>query len=506
MIKTELGRFNDLTNIEIINNKQKIIIKGNEYCKIYDYIKNIVYELNNNTLLISFDLKLINYTSHKFLNLMKTIYEHNITNNKNMFWDNIKKNIKIVNMFDLNEYDENTKKKNVIRGQFVNIEDKYFKIDNKVTITDKLTMIESVQILGGFIFDNNNFINNYNNTLKNSDKLKNIIISNVKPKCETSRKFKFKYDNDVLSSDNFTNCRIVLYHPTNILLNKIINLIYKPKNIWIVLSSNINMENDYIKYLNILFWKKEHITLYDSIDVLMIENKKIENSERTCKINRIQYRLNNEESKIINSDYNKINLMEKIYIINSLKKKIKLYDTKICPICQYDIIHQAYISCGHVFCANCLLENYNYNSSCAICRKPIKINNIYLKINKLTKIEYLEKLINKIEFGANILIRVECSAYGRGLKKIIKKLFSNLKYGIMLLSEYISKKHNININNHIIIYTKEEQYLCQNIQNIKNIIIMTNFTKDLIVPQTLGYDYCYNNMSVKMWIYDCILL
>lgn len=506
MIKTELRKFNDLTNIEMINNKHKIIIKGNEYCKIYDNVKNIIYELNNTVLSISFNLNCVDYNSQKFVNLMKIIYEYNIANYRISFWLHIKNNVKKINLFNFDEYEKNMKEKNIICCHFIDIENKYFKIENKVILSDKKTLIEQTKILGGFVFDNNNFIDNYNNTLKNSDKLKNIIISHIKPKCETSRKFKFKYDSDVLTSDNFTNCRIVLYHPTNILLNKIMNLIHKPKNIWIVISSNINMENDYIKYLNILFWKKGYITLCDTIDTLMIENIKIENSDRICKINRIKYKLNNDENKIVNGDYNKINLMEKIYIINCFKKQIKLYDTKICPICQYDIFYQSYISCGHIFCANCLLENYKYNNNCAICRKQIKINNISLKLDKLTKIEYLKKLIEKIEFGGNILIRVECISYGKGLKKIIKKLFNNLKYGIMLLSEYIENKNNMNINNHIIIYTKEEQYLCQNIQNIKNIIILTNFTKDLIVPQLLGYDYCYNNMSVKMWIYDCVLL
>lgn len=500
MVKVELGRFDDLTNIELINNKQKIIIKGNEYCKIYENIKNIIYELNNNILYVSFDLKLINLNSQKIINFIKMIYDYNIINYRNIFWLNIKKNIRKIDIFNLKECEENLGEKKIAYGKFINIEDKYIKIDNKINIIDKI-IIDTCEILGGFIFDNDNFINNYNNTLKNSDKLKNIIISNVKPKCETSRKFKFKYDNDVQTSDNFTNCRIVLYHPTNILLNKIINLNYKPKNIWIVISSNINMENDYTKYLNILFWKKENITMYDTIDTLMIENTKIENSERICKINRIKYKLNNEECKIVDGDYNKISLMEKIYIINNSKKKIKIYNTKICPICQYDIINQSYINCGHVFCANCLLENFKYNNNCAICRKNIKINNIYLKLNKLTKMEYLKKLLEKIEIDGNILIRVECLSYGKGLKKIIKNMFNNLNYGVSMLSEYMLNKKN----NQIIIYTKDEQYLCQNIQNIKNIIILTNFTKELIIPQTLGYDYCYNNKSVKMWIYECIL-
>jgi hypothetical protein len=510
MIKIELAKFDNLTDIEIINNKQKIIIKGNEYCKVYDNIKNMAYELNNNILSISFDLKIVNIYSQKFINLIKIIYEYNIANLRQMFWLNIKKNIKTINIFNLTECEENLKEKNVICGQFIEIENKCIKIDNKISISDKKLLMENIEILGGIIFDNDNFIDNYNNTLKNSDKLKNIVISHIKPKCETSRKFKFKYDTDIDISDNFTNCRIMLYHPTDILLNKLLNLIHKPKNIWIVISKNININTDYNKYLNILFWKKGCITLCDTIDILMIATSKNENIDRICKINRIKYKLNEDESKIVGNDYNKINLMEKIYIINNFKKQIKLYNTKLCPICQYDIIHKSYNHCGHVFCANCLLENFKYNNACPICRKNVKINNIYLNLNELTKIEYIKKLIGKLEKNGNILIRVDCISYGKGLIKIIKQFLYSLNYNVFLISEYLDRHiknkntNNDNMNN-IIVYTKEDQFLCQNIKNVKNVILLTNFTKDLIMPQLLGYDYCYNNMSVKIWIYECIL-
>ena len=49
-----------------------------------------------------------------------------------------------------------------------------------------------------------------------------------------------------------------------------------------------------------------------------------------------------------------------------------------CCICLENIIHPAYLICGHEYCASCIKEWYSKNRSCPMCRAKSKIYTPYI--------------------------------------------------------------------------------------------------------------------------------
>ena len=62
----------------------------------------------------------------------------------------------------------------------------------------------------------------------------------------------------------------------------------------------------------------------------------------------------------------------KIYPIN-IKKENKKYESDNCPICLEELINELVMPCGHQFHTNCILDWFEKNKNCPICRIKLKI-------------------------------------------------------------------------------------------------------------------------------------
>ena len=130
---------------------------GAEFNKPLDFLPQGIEKIiitNNN-----YQYDLMNLP--KTVNFIKMIYENYISNHKTIFWSNIKKNTRNVDLNNLNEFEKKLSEKKIQCGNFIDVKDKYIKIDSSISVVDKI-IVESNKILGGFIFDNSNFIDNYN--------------------------------------------------------------------------------------------------------------------------------------------------------------------------------------------------------------------------------------------------------------------------------------------------------------------------------------------------------
>ena len=282
--------------------------------------------------------------------------------------------------------------------------------------------------------------------------------------------------------------------------NLIKNGLNKPKNLWIVVSNNINYETNFNKFLNLLFWEHANVFCLSEKYITLKYNDNYK--EREFVINKIIYKIIDSEINIINNTIDNLYLLEKIFFSNiDILHTSTIYNESECPICKCESENKTIMNCGHVFCGSCLLEYLKIKNACPICRKVSKLRGIDLNINEIGKYQYIKKLILKLCINTleNILIRVDNMIYGRGLLSLLNKFINDNN---LLFTVYILSDNNKNDTRCIYIYIDDKQNLCQNIKNVKNIIILTNLCDNVFISKSLGYDYCYKNENVNIWIFE----
>ena len=83
--------------------------------------------------------------------------------------------------------------------------------------------------------------------------------------------------------------------------------------------------------------------------------------------------------------------------------------------------------------------------------------------------------------------------------------FINSTYGNNVICSVVSEKTSVmndEKTKRVLICTIDKSYLCQNIKTIKNIIVLINISDYVLKPESLGYDYCYNNSDIKLWLFN----
>jgi len=138
--------------------------------------------------------------------------------------------------------------------------------------------------------------------------------------------------------------------------------------------------------------------------------------------------------------------------------------------------------------------------TCPMCRKAFK--NIIMPELKSSKMIYLMRLINKLinDINQNILIYINTPIMARGLISYINKELENVETEFKC---YIINKKNKYHTSSILICPIDNNYLCQNIKNISNIIILSNINNEYILdPCSLGYDYCHIGKEVNIYLFE----
>ena len=238
-----------------------------------------------------------------------------------------------------------------------------------------------------------------------------------------------------------------------------------------------------------------------------INSTNIKKNTNNIIIEKILYKLNKFEELALKTDIDKKNIytLDKLYFLNykcEIPKNI--FDVQNCPICDDELIDKSYLTCGHEFCPSCIIEIINSKLVCPICRKNIKCKGIIMPNLVPSKLKYLAKLFNKMfneenENDDNVLIYVDTVMIAKGLALYInKELYPK---NIRLKTCIVDQKNN-NYKSCILICIKDKNFLCQNIKNIKNIIVLTNENDYIINPESLGYNYCHANEKIKIWFFE----
>ena len=94
----------------------------------------------------------------------------------------------------------------------------------------------------------------------------------------------------------------------------------------------------------------------------------------------IEYYNRNSKSYNIGKIYNLINCFyeNKIDITRYINLE-HINDKTRCLIClsQLELKKILITKCKHFFCLECILENFNYNHSCPLCRSSLTVNKLY---------------------------------------------------------------------------------------------------------------------------------
>lgn len=128
------------------------------------------------------------------------------------------------------------------------------------------------------------------------------------------------------------------------------------------------------------------------IDLSVMQNKLIEHHTQviancTLKISKLDP--TNQAYHMLKKSFES-NLTDSKYLLSILDK---LNNTEIfedsnenCSICLDDIVNGSITICGHIFCSECIKKCLTYKNSCPMCKKDLKIDEIFL-INKKKNID-----------------------------------------------------------------------------------------------------------------------
>lgn len=508
-INIELCDCNGILNLKIREEKNKYIVQGNDFCKVYDKLKGLDFKIDKNIVKASFNSENLTrlVVNDKFKNLLINarqycLQKYNKTNWKNLFnvCEVISDTIKI-----------KIAEKNIKNKKFcVYPENSYILNSEKFCICDKKNIsvlnyknnIKYKNSIGGIIFDSSDKFINYFDT---RDKLKNIIISDINHHSIWDR---MKDDLNMLSG-----LRLILKYPTNNTINKIRSLIrcglHAPKSVWIIVSSKIiiNGTINFYDVVNILLWNDMDNVFQNNIQVVGFiceSTQKNDANEKNLNIENIKYTLNDVEILLSNNKISTLEYLDNIYIGNFLGiVPIKIFDSDLCPICSVELKTlndenniKSYSSCGHMYCNQCIVQTMLTTGTCAICRKKINLVDVYIPNLLSSKAKNLIKLISKILLkykDKKIIIYVDSMMIANRIIKFINHMI-NAKV-LLLKNKTMSQDTNIfvsDINN---------GFLSQNIKEIKNIILFTN---DEITPEIYGYDYTCMGEKINIWKFHSV--
>jgi hypothetical protein len=241
------------------------------------------------------------------------------------------------------------------------------------------------------------------------------------------------------------------------------------------------------------------------------KNYKPENSCETKKnilnFEKIKYKLSKMELFLIDDKKENIEMLDKLILCNSKQALPKnIYDSDSCPICKCDFddsdeLSKTYMPCGHTYCPSCLISSLKIKNSCSICRKIAKFNRISIPRLFPGKIRYLLKLIKKLNEkydDKNILIYVNTLTTA---KEIIAHINSEMNSSTGKKCMMI-KQRSSDQSSAILVAPVNSGYICQNIKNIKNVIMLTSVDDYSLKPESFGYDFFCANEKVNVWLFE----
>jgi len=536
-ITAPISNCDGVKHLQCREEKSRFIVQGENFCKVYEKIKGINFSLNTmtNDITVTFDTSQIEtYNKYgKFIDLIKMVQCHNEYTNEKLFWaKSIDTSLKINNIHDVINLEKQISYKTHIIHKNINIDlgPKYscFIDNNDIKIYKKNTKDQMhKKTICGFIYDHsNNFLNNFNDNIKENENMsKNIVITDILPKIKNKQKFSFKNMQALSPQIILTNSRVIIYYPTEQVLEKINYLIdqnvHKPKNLWIVFPYNtslsINFPEHFKLIANIIFWQS-NIAIKNELSLtnVMYSNypnlpeKTIKNVTNNIMIEKVSYRMNKIEEYVLNHTNNCLHMLDRLFFSNyGTKMPNQIYDLYNCPVCdnQFDeFCVKSYLSCGHEFCPACVIELINNKLSCPVCRKNIRCNAITISKFTSNKVKYLTKLFNRVFTGENendgindnILIYVDTLIMAKGLFTFInKELYPQ---NCRLKCCIVNQKNN-NYKSCILICVKDKHSICKDIKNIKYIVVLTGTSDYILNPESLGYDYCYADQKVKIFLF-----
>lgn len=560
-ITLDLCDCSNIQDLKITNEKTKFIVQGQSYCKIYEKIKDVCmsYDKDKNMVTMTTDLDTIEkilgkpMQKLKIEKILKDVHTLSIHQNNKNLW----KTLARTSSNTLNTIENNLNKINHVayNSNIINLSNTHAL--NNTVITKKTIEIIKKSI-GGLIFDtNSNFITDFDFTAATNvsqNSIENLVISDIAPKQEKNLKFPYKHIKMMRSIMKISNTRLFIYYPTSEVITKLIKLIEngleKPKFIWIVFPSNFN-ENNFLNWtdlLSLLFWTTGKYTLFNqsinSIDFISSRNtqnkapivgvdtgtnidtnpivNKIANTANAPTnqiiIEKIKYKLSELEKELLNEiTTENVTMLDKLYFYNLGSKKTNksdLYnkcDCKECPICCTSLEKNenkiTYMPCDHMFCTACVMETIKINKCCPICRKVSNFSGIIIPKLKSNKMATFEKLLNKLyckSTDTNYITLVYTDTFTLA-KKIVTVLNKNKNTIIKGHCNLVNKDMitNIETNTKILVCPVDNDLMCKNIRGISNVIIFTT-TDYALKSESLGYDYCYGNSNIKVWLFSCV--
>lgn len=518
ILSIQIFDYGNIKNLSIKYEPSRLILRGESVCKIFEFIKGVKYEVMDsiNAVNVVLDINTLNNSElKKHIDVINMISSHiNYQNNK-AFWLRSLNGCEvnsIKNIFS-NErkigYNTHTlhNNENIILGNNV-----YSKIEVNENNKSQIKLYQKAntkinvdkKALGGIIFDNNfSFLEDFCNVDSKGSKgskNKNIIIADSLPKS-----YDFLQINSLNKNTDLTNKRIILYYPTDHIINNMIihikNGLVKPSLIWIVFPKQSSMF-DYKDIINILFWTSETFACNNGLNLITLNyNKLVSNeSDRIVEIERVKYNLGTLESELIKSTTD-AQLLDKFYFSNiGIENVCNLYNTKKCPICIKKINNFAYFKCGHAFCSCCSFETCKATMLCPLCRE---VSKTYPNISnlELTKMTYLKKLLSKLietkNEMDNILIYVDNQLISKGLLKWLKIYFKEIPSNI-------ANKRKVYLKKTLIICGADNFYISKNIKNVSEVISISTNHDFILNSESLGYDYFFANKKVRLWLFDYV--
>lgn len=517
LLQMQIFDYNNIQNLSVKHEPSRLILRGENVCKIFDKIKGITYELveTTKTVNIIMDVKILNNsTLKKHVDAINSLSLYLDKQNNQKFWLRCSSGNEITSIDKIFQHEK--KIKYVTHALHLNSNvllenDTYFNLEITETNKSQINFYQKAtnklyfdkKSIGGIIFDNNfNFLQDFCNIDSKGSKgskNKNIIIADSLPKS-----IDFLQITSINTSTDFTNKRIILYYPTDHMIKNIINHIKngltKPRLLWIVFPKQKTSINtiDYKEILNLLFWTNEIYACNNGLNVISLNyNKQTTNIETLIEIERILYVKNKLETSLIKS-IEDAQLLDNFYFSNIGSTSQNLYNVHECPICIKKINHFSHFKCGHTFCTYCSFKLCKNNTTCPICR--VHLNGFPIIENcEPTKMIYFKKLLLKLleikKEMENILIYVDSNFIAKGLLKWLKINFSNVP-------SIIANKRKIYFKKTLTICTIENYYISKNIKNVSEIISIATNNDFILNSESLGYDYFFANKKIRVWLFD----
>jgi len=519
IISLEVQNCSEIKGLRSRDERNRFILQGENFCKVFDKIKGIQFSLSeqdkNIYLIATFDIEAMRHVKiPKFVRFMESIKEYHTTKMMKYLWNSgINTSEQLNNISQLGTYEQTIKYKShiVYPDNTISINNDYVcSYDlNNIEFDKKKNVCTYKKHNGGVIFDyDNKFITSFNEFLDKKDVLKNVVISDTIPKQKLN--FSFKHVKSLNSELSLLNTRLIIYYPTVAIIEKLMELIKdkleKPKVIWIILPAQSQCTYNFDNILSLLLWSDKRVSCHTSSFFSLKFGKPPDEIKKSKKIiEKINYKLDDFERKISEDQPTEIlNILDKLYFTNfGLGVPKNIFDNGVCPICSCEFDNnKSYMPCGHIFCSSCIVSVIATKNSCPYCRKVCKYKGIIMPSLKSSKSKYFTKLLSKI-FNKNedesVLVYVDALMVAKGLTSLINNNYNDVICNIV--SEKTSSVCG-DKKKRVLICSMDKSYLCQNIKNIKNIIILINVSDYVLKPESLGYDYCYNNEDIKLWLFN----